>query len=130
MLPMTAGEIAFLQDATPFTFHDQCQRLVYTEHVTADGRKGKTTYEPGATMPCRFRWSSGVGSDQTREANDLVTTAPMIHVPLGTIITSRDRVKLTHRYGQPLDPPLVFSVSGDPLPGLTSTRIELSRITT
>ncbi len=108
---------------------DICERMVATPGVNADDRTTATAYQPGETYPCAFSW--GTDNDRTAEsASNLTSSTPRMLVPMTATFTSRDRVRLTHQFGQIQTPPVEFKVAGQPLPGLRGIVLELARVST
>lgn len=128
-MALTQSQIAAMQRRAFGRLHDQCVRLIYTPVVDADGRKGTDTYVDGETLLCRLV-NSRDGTQRSQERGDMTSTTPHIHVPRTSGFGSRDRVRVTHIYGQELEPPLVFSVAGEPIQGPLTMSFEVSRVTT
>lgn len=107
---------------------DQGRFLLLTEQYDEDGQEEAPTYTPGASTPCRFRWSGPGDTDRTSETDENVTgVKPWVWLPLTTYgtLTSRAMFELTHQAGEALAPSLVFAIKGQPLPSLTGVWVEL-----
>ena len=110
---------------------DTCVRLA-TSSVKDSYGQVKRVNAPAATYRCKY--SPGQTAEQyggpTDERTSVVTT-PTIWLPLSAdgVVGAKDRLQLTHRYGQALGVPLTFEIVGDPQTLLTSVKCELRRVT-
>lgn len=113
-----AGITATIEDS----LLDTCTVDAYTE-LAGELNEPEVTYTAGAATPCRFRATSGMVNIVPDFG--LAGVDAMLRLPLGTTITNRDRVTVTHRYGIALAEPQTYSVAGDPAPGIASLEVKL-----
>lgn len=81
----------------------------------AYGYATQASYTEGDPIPCAVdRVQSAVVEVEDSPQNVPVESATFL-LPPGTVVTSLDRIKLTHRMGVAITP-VLYQVSGDPFP--------------
>ena len=130
MLPLFPGELSAPRETQVAAMQDRC--VILTATITTDryGKPVKTTYASGPEIPCGFRQGgqAGAGTDEVMEGTEVVTADAVLRLPIGTVITSSDRVALTKRADAPV-PPQAYGVLGQPARGSTALVVELELIT-
>jgi hypothetical protein len=101
---------------------DTCTVDAYTE-TAGELNEPSVEYLAGEPTACRYLASGEAFSPGYNASVTSVTG--VLHLPLSTVITSRDRVTITKRLGAELDPPLQYAVVGDPVPGVASLEVRL-----
>jgi len=104
---LDARDLAMMRADQADALWDTC--VVQTQSVTADTYgQPIETFTDGAAISCRFVPSQGT---EIWRSNSVITRiGAKVRLPLGTAITPKDRVKITHRFGVALTTPLVFGV--------------------
>jgi hypothetical protein len=125
IVPFTVGEFAGLREVTESSMLDTCLVGAYSE-TSGDLGEADVAWQDGAPTICRFREDNA----STRPGVDFTvdTTEAKVLLPQGTAITARDRVTITHRFGQALETPLVYQVDGDPVQGVTAIAAKLQQV--
>lgn len=100
-----------------------------SENLDSFGDASRTpTYTDGSPISALF---SPKGSSERRiqiPEMRIVEFDAVLHLPAGTTITDKDRVKITRRYGVVLAAPLVYEVAGKPLEGISGTTAALKKV--
>jgi hypothetical protein len=111
------------------TMTDVFQRIAVVDGLDADDNE-TTTETPAEILRGKFAYGNVGDSDTTRESDDLVSSKPWAVVEHGTIWSSRDRIVHLRRDEVDLDPPLTFSIKGQPMVERSGVVLELSRFAT
>lgn len=75
---------------------DTCQVLVYSSADDAYNNPSPT-YTPGSAISCGVEL---VGPDEVQESGEVPVIDARIRLPINTTIDARDRIRVTHRYGE------------------------------
>ena len=102
---------------------DKCVIGVY--HAVPDAYGIPTpTYRPGSPVPC------GLNESDWREVQskgEVVLTDAVLRLPAGTVLDSRDRITITHRYGiGELTEKPVYSIIGFPQVGTCGLQVKVN----
>jgi hypothetical protein len=105
---------------------DRCVILVAAPEGSVDAYgKASLEFTPTERIPCNFV------PDSAREAEETWMQVPQanahLFLPLGTVITNRDRIQLTHRAGLPVAPQ-TFLVLGQPQQDVLVLRVQLKAL--
>ncbi len=130
MLPMYPNEFAVMQKTHVDAMRDWCV-LMEPQQTAKRYNKTTTTYTDAGSTVCGFNPSAanGSASDEVLDTTAVVLTKPTLRLPAGTVIVAACRVRITHRNGQALTPPLLFDVVGDPATIGTAIVVELATVT-
>jgi hypothetical protein len=107
---LTAAELAEMRECQVASLQDTCKVLAYSA-TTDDYGLPKASYTPGAAQACGFDPTS---SREVQEGSQVAVVDARLRLPLGTVVTSRDRVQITHRFGEALSSPETYSIIGEP----------------
>lgn len=127
-MTLSATQIAQMAATQADLMHDTCQIGTYAAG-TADAFghvPGGYTY--ATAIDCGFRWLSAKEVKNAQDGTRLEADAEL-RLPTTTAVTTRDRVKVTHRYGTDITD-LVFEVAGLGRRGPSATLYYLKQITT
>jgi len=105
------------------SFNDTCQIGVYG--VTT-GTYSKPAYTYGAIIACGF---TAKGGRETADGTQTALNSGSLRLPVGTAITSKDRIKLISRFGTTLSTAIEFRILGAPEHGPTAITLQLQAIT-
>lgn len=124
MLPMRAGKLALIRAATARTFKDECVILTYAE--AGQDRHGSPVvgHTAGRALRCDF---ADAGGPEVRFTQHTPVKQARVRVPWGTVVTSKDKIRITKRANQKITP-LEFEVDGDPEVGEDCTLVKLRKI--
>jgi hypothetical protein len=129
MLPLFTGELATFQGTQESAMHDTC--VILTSVITTN-RYGKPveTFTTGPEILCGFRQGgqASAGTNEVMTETEVVTADAVLRLPITTVITSRDRVAVTHRYGVAVTLQ-AYGVLGQPARGPSALVVELELIT-
>jgi len=118
-----AGALSCMRTDAELLMVDTC---VIGVPAAPTGPEPTTTYDYSATaISCGFDASA---SDEAQDGSQVSVIDGVFRLPLATTITSKNRIKLTHRCGTALATPEYYSVSGDPRRGRTAFVAAVSRI--
>ena len=109
---------------------DRCVVLTYTAPAkNAYNYGGKPTYTEAAhDLPCTYIPQGGGEAIQTLLQVSLESATlylPIEYDDVTTVLSSRDRIKITKRNGQTLATPLIYQLMGDPEPQPTLLQLHL-----
>lgn len=105
---------------------DTGQVLAFSQVVGSDYRQANATYTAGAAISVGY---SPSGPNEVHEDQEVAILAGRVRLPLGTAVTSKDRIRITHIGGQELATALTFAVYGPPMVRPTVTICNLAKIT-
>ena len=89
---------------------------------------GATTWAYDDTNPVRC-FVDSAKSGEVKDGTEVTITDAEIRVPLGSSITAKSRVKVTHRFRETLDTPEIYAVIGAPKNGRSSMVLNCKRVT-
>lgn len=110
------------QAAATLTMLDTCIVHSYGAGATDTYGVPGASYTAGAPTACGYKPRS---SREVQQGNETVKVDAELRLPYGTAIKSLDRIELTHRYGDALNPTLLFEVVGLPAIGLSAIVVNL-----
>jgi hypothetical protein len=87
---------------------DRCVILTWQAGAQDDRGMPVVGYVAGAEIPCSFRDTSRREAQGEAQA---ATVQATVKLPLPTAVTTRDRIRLTWRYGRLLDTPEVLDIT-------------------
>jgi hypothetical protein len=125
MTALRAGELDRLAVAQEWHMGDTCQVLAYSS--TQDAYNVPVaTYTAGSEIACGFgRTSPSRGLDRA-----LVPQADAeLRLPLGTAVTAQDRIRITQRLGEELDPAEDYEIVGPTWQGPSGLVLKLKKVT-
>jgi hypothetical protein len=104
---------------------DVCSIL--TRGISTDGYGDEVeTFSPGSAVICGFKATS---KREVQEQGQIVMAEAELRLPIGTAVTSKDRVRLTYRLGTLLASPVDYEVIGHPYQGPSGLLLTLRRVT-
>lgn len=120
-----AGELTRLQATQSAHMPDTC--LILTRSTLEDAYGGEVeTFTPGSAVFCGFKATS---KREVQEQGQVVMAEAELRLPIGTAVTSKDRVRVTHRFGIALPSALDYDVIGHPSQGPSGLLLTLRRVT-
>jgi len=96
---LTATDLAQMQGVQVDSMMDTCDILTYTAGaINAYGKPAPATWvSSGIPTECGFGY---IRSTSSIEASDQVATMrTVLRLPLDSVVTTKDRIELTHRFG-------------------------------
>jgi hypothetical protein len=119
------GELAAMAAEVTPPWTDKCVILSYGESFDVDGSP-LTVWGEGDEIPCiweQVKVMETPGDRFTVSINEWKLT-----VDVGTLVTRRDMVRLTARFGTPLPQPIVGAVWGDPEPDIGCLTVHVREV--
>jgi len=109
------------------------ETMLDTAQVLKYQSPGNDTYRiPGKNWEVQTAISCGYTAGAPAELMDK-SSVPFrrskIRVPLATDVASKDRIRLTHRYGRLLSSPITFKIIGNPVLGITNLMLYVDQVT-
>lgn len=119
-----AAEITRMKAEAEDTMLDTCQIGVRTSGDFGDP-SGTASYAYGSGIACGVAKGGGAESDEGAQAD---ISAVTIRLPMGTTVSSKDRIKVTHRRGTALAADEYYSINGDPAGGTVALLVSATRL--
>lgn len=123
--PFSESELEAITATVEDSMLDLCTIDAYTEEA-GELNEPLVTYVSGRPTACRYRATTGVS--RPGSGYELAGIDGVLHLPLDTVITNRDRVTITRRFGQRLTSVHTYDVVGDPSPGIASLEVKLQEM--
>ena len=122
---LTVADLVTMRAAQTQSLQDTC--VVQTWSAAADTHGQLiASYADGAAIVCRFVPSSG--AEAQRPDSTIVTMPAMVRLPLGTVFTTKDRIKVTKILAETLSTPLVFGIDDAGTIGPTALTVRLKDV--
>lgn len=102
-------ELAGMQATQESAMMDTCVLMRYSEALDAINHP-VPTWTDGESMLCGLDMTGG--TEQRGSQRVIVRWDAVIRLPLDTVIDLRDRIRITHRFGQALASGLVYEIAG------------------
>lgn len=118
------GELTRMKATQELHMADVC--LILTRSLATDGYGGEVeTFTPGSAVYCGFQATS---KREVQEQGQVVMAEAELRLPIGTAVTSQDRVRITYRLGTLLATPVDYEVIGHPTQGPSGLKLTLRRV--
>lgn len=129
MKALSREELDKMRQAQREAMGDTCVLECFTPGMDDYGTELET-YTAGDPIPCGFNPESGGKREYRRADGTIAVIDASLRLALdeGETLDARDRVRLTHRHGEPLSQPLVFGLDGPPQIGPTGVVLRLVRV--
>lgn len=124
---LSAVDLANMRACQAAHMHDTCVILKYTK-TSDDYGLNKPLYTPGWTAACGLEL---VAPSEKQNASFVPTIDARLRlsIALADKLDSKDRIKITHRYGEALTTPQVFEIVGVLRRGSTGFYLDLKAVT-
>jgi hypothetical protein len=127
MRPPTTTQLSRMQDANEAAMWDTCHLVTRSEPApNAYGEIVPQWIENFTDMACGLDQRSSY--EVLRETQTWMFDA-QLRLPIATVITNVDRIKITKRHGVTLTTALVYEIIGQPRRGPSGLRLELKTVT-
>lgn len=123
MPALRSGEVTRLQTVQDYHMHDSCKILTYSSSVDSYNIP-QPTYTAGSEIYCGFEM---VGTEERVGETEYPDIDAKLRLPIGTVINSNDRVRITKRFGVAVTE-IDYSVIGQPLRGSSGLVVELKKV--
>ena len=124
---LAAAQIERMTAVAEESMMDACVVQAYTSNVNAVG-DDVPSYTDGSAIACGVRFSSDREPERMTLDGTTYDVDATVRLPKGTSVDTRDRIKVTHRYGDALASPWVFLVLGMSQVGPTATVVKCKRV--
>lgn len=109
--------------------HDTCVIQTFTTTADSMGEEIRGAAVESAPVACGFKFAVKKGENEGADYAVLETDAILrISHTDGVDITTKDRIKITHRHGEALATPDLFEVVSVPYRGPSGVQLELRRV--
>lgn len=126
MRSASAAQYARLRANQEATLKDTGHVLTFTQSVGADRRQGPGSFSVGAAISLGYRPTS---PKEEHDDQEVAILLGRVRLPVGTAVTGKDRIRVTHIDGQALATPLDFAIYGPPMFRPTVIICNLTKIT-
>jgi len=126
MRPASKTEYTRLRGHQTAVLKDTGHILTFTQEVGTDHRQGSGTFVEGAACPMGYRPQSPKEVHDDQEVGILLGR---VRLPVGTAVTEKDRIRITHVDGEALAVALDFAIYGPPMVRPTVVICNLQKIT-
>ena len=126
MRVLDPAELARMRATQASSMMDTCVVLAYGEDGSDNYGLPEHCYTPQDPTPCGF--DPGAGKEVMDGAQVVVTDA-RLRLSLGTAVDPRDRIRITHRFGEALATPPTFEILGEPERGPSGMVLNLRLVT-
>jgi hypothetical protein len=128
MRQISSGELARIQSSQLETLHDTCIIQTFSSSGSNTFGSPVVTYTDGSPVKCALWENNGI---KEYRGNVILTEADAtLRLPANTVITTKDRVKITYIYGSPVTGSFIYAVYSEPKNGLSGQVVELKRFST
>jgi hypothetical protein len=121
------GELETMATFVPTPWLDRCIILTYGESQDVDGAP-LVVYSEGDEIPCVWEPSTKAATEQAKAEYTISTSEWKLTIAADVIVTRRDMVKLTARFGNVLLEPVIGAVFGDPVPDIGCQEITVREV--
>jgi len=118
-------ELAAMRSDVEETLLDTCQIGTEAEASGLEPGADSWTYDDESPVSCGFNASA---SKEVFDGSQATITDAVFRLPIGTAVTSVNRLKLTHRQGVALDTAEEYALIGAPRRGLTALTVYGRRV--
>lgn len=122
----TSTELSRMQDAQEDAMQDMCVRMEYAQGSQDAHGKPAETWTEGDSLSCGF---DPAAKEEAMEGTEVVMTDAVMRLPLDTTLDNRDRLKVTHRFGEELDTAETFEIIGEAERGPSGLVLNLRKVT-
>jgi hypothetical protein len=132
MRAFSIAELSSMQATQVAAMMDCCDIMTHTPGAADERGLPAVTYPVSATgVPCGFEHSKTdrefMGA--TRAGTQVPTYDGSLRLPINTVITERDRVRITARFGVTETTPTIYEVVGLPRKGPSGLYVRLNKLT-
>ena len=121
----TTGELAALETDQEAHMMDTCTIGAY--RAVPDGYGIPTpTYTAGSAIICGLNENV---RQEVQSRGEVVMVDAVLRLPVGTVVDSRDRITITHRFGGELTVKPVYNIIGNPRRGASGLLLNLALVT-
>jgi len=108
MRDFTSAELTRMRSTQDAAMQDTCQVLVYSSAADGYGNPSPT-YTAGDAIACGLEL---VSPSEKQASGDVPVIDARLRLPIDTTIDERNRIQVTHRYGEELDTAQIFEIEG------------------
>lgn len=126
MRKTSAAQYARLRANQDAVLKDTGLILTYAQQIGADRRQEPGTFTAQAAIPMGYRPRS---PKEVHDDQEVAIILGRVRLPVGTAVTSKDRIRITHINGQALATAIDFAIYGPPMARPTVVICNLTKIT-
>lgn len=124
----SAADLAAMRAAQNAHHPDTCRHLIYTQAAPDDYGMPSEDYLDGGSYACGFQVKQ---STEVMDGTQVLVTAARLRLDaaLEGIVNGHDRIRITHRHGEPLENTPTYEIVGVPTVGPSGLVIDLHLVT-
>ena len=126
-----SDDLADMQETQEASMLDTCDILTYTAGAINEyGKPAPASWvSSGIPTECGFGYMQSIGGVSSYEAPDQVATMrTVLRLPLDSVVTRKDRIELTRRFGSDITPEY-YHILGEIRRGPTCLTCDLALVT-
>lgn len=121
------GELEAMAATVAPSWTDRCVVLTYGESFDADGAP-LTVWSAGDEIPCVWEPSQRAAGEAAGERYTVATNEWKVTLAADVLVTRRDMIRLTARFGVVLPVPAEGAVYGDPVPDIGCQQVVVREV--
>ena len=129
MRALTSEERTNMQATQDSAMLDTCVLLTHSEGETDEYGISEDAFSASNPLSCGFNDTPGGSFREVMQDAQVVMIDAQLRLPIDTDVSHRDRIKITHRYGEPLASAPVFEIVGVPHRGPSGLLLKLRLVT-
>lgn len=126
---LTAADLSGMREVQQDAMMDTCRILAYQAGATNDYGSPSPVWFAGAAVSCGVRYLKGNDAQSGEGMDEVGLFSTAIRLPLELTFDVRDRIRVTDRFGEPLDEELTYEIVGEPRRGPTCWTVDVRLIT-
>lgn len=119
---LASTDLVWMRDTQQAAMLDTCQVGTYSVDSSDVYGNPVAVYTYGASLACGLEQ---ISPKELLPSAQVPSIDARIRLPVDTAITSKDRIKITHRHGQALAAAQVYDVAGPPRQGPSGLVVDL-----
>jgi len=125
MNAFSADELTAMQDTQESAMMDTCVLMRYSEAMDAINH-AVPTWTDGQTSECGLDMREG--EERIGDGRVIVKWEARLRLPINTTLDLRDRIRITARFGSPLNTPIVYQIVSPVQQGPSGLRVKLQKV--
>jgi hypothetical protein len=126
MTPFSPAELAAMRATQSGAMMDTCLIMRYISGVKDEGNVPVNAWRTGESVACGF---NPAGGREVMEQTQVAIADAQVRLPISTTLDSRDRIKITHRFGEQINQQPTYEVIGLPERGPSGLLLNLRLVT-
>lgn len=119
------SQLSHFRERQVKSLSDTCHRLIHSYDTNELNEKVSRWTEDHTDIKCGLLQS---GNERNRTNDTLLNYDAIIRLPLSEIWDVKDQIKITKRYGEDLDIPLIYAIASPIQRGPSGIQLKLKRV--